>query len=190
MKHRQLLKDRRGEGSLGVGVKILIAVVIGALILGGLYALLKNVVLPKTQERVENMMAIDGNTAAQIRCTTKDSGVTCLEYSYDGQTWMTVTLSNFSADAEIKAYYADTSADTPMYIAGIVENGKIYVASSTDGMNWMKRRYWDWSNQTITISKKSNGYAFTMQRGSTPYTSTSSDGITWSDAWSPLIPIG
>ena len=188
MKH--ILKSNRGEGSLGTGVKIIIAVVIGALVLGGLFALWKTVLLPKMQTRVEDMMDVDQNTAVQIRCVANDSGVSVLEYSYDGNTWLSVPMTNFSADAEIKAYYADTTGATPMYIAGIVEGSRIYVASSTDGLNWAKRRYWDWRDQVITIKKTASGYGFTMQRGSTPYTSASSDGITWSDAWSPLIPIG
>ena len=33
------LKNNRGEGQISVGVKIILAVVIGALILGGLYLL-------------------------------------------------------------------------------------------------------------------------------------------------------
>ena len=32
---KRILKSNRGEGSLGTGVKIIIAVVIGALVLGG-----------------------------------------------------------------------------------------------------------------------------------------------------------
>lgn len=188
MKH--ILKSNRGEGSLGTGVKIIIAVVIGALVLGGLFALWKTVLLPKMQTRVEDMMDVNQNTAVQIRCVANDSGASVLEYSYDGNTWLSVPMTNFSADAEIKAYYADTTGATSMYIAGIVEGSRIYVVSSTDGLNWAKRRYWDWQNQVITIKKTASGYSFTMQRGSTPYTSASSDGITWSEAWSPLIPIG
>ena len=44
---KRILKSNRGEGSLGTGVKIIIAVVIGALVLGGLFALWKTVLLPK-----------------------------------------------------------------------------------------------------------------------------------------------
>ena len=36
---KRILTSNRGEGSLGTGVKIIIALVIGALVLGGLFAL-------------------------------------------------------------------------------------------------------------------------------------------------------
>ena len=48
---KRILKSNRGEGSLGTGVKIIIAVVVGALVLGGLFALWKTVLLPKMQTR-------------------------------------------------------------------------------------------------------------------------------------------
>ena len=38
------LKNNRGEGQISVGVKIILAVVIGALILGGLYLLFDRVI--------------------------------------------------------------------------------------------------------------------------------------------------
>ena len=45
LKSKHILKDRRGEGFVDSAVKILIAVVIGALLLGGLYALFGDVIL-------------------------------------------------------------------------------------------------------------------------------------------------
>lgn len=74
---KRILKSNRGEGSLGTGVKIIIALVIGALVLGGLFALWKTVLLPKMQMRVEDMM--NQNTAVQIRCVANDSGASVLE---------------------------------------------------------------------------------------------------------------
>ncbi len=38
----RLLKDKKGEGYVDSGLKILIAVVVGALLLAGLYALFNN----------------------------------------------------------------------------------------------------------------------------------------------------
>lgn len=76
---KRILKSNRGEGSLDTGVKIIIAVVIGALVLGGLFALWKTVLLPKMQTRVEDMMDVNQNTAVQIRCVANDSGASVLE---------------------------------------------------------------------------------------------------------------
>ena len=50
----------RGENYVDSGVKILIAVVIGALLLAGLYALFGDVVLPTVTQRVTDMFNFHG----------------------------------------------------------------------------------------------------------------------------------
>ena len=47
------LKNNRGEGQISVGVKIILAVVIGALILGGLYLLFDRVILRNTDRQIK-----------------------------------------------------------------------------------------------------------------------------------------
>lgn len=49
-----------GEGYVDTAVKILIAVVLGALLLAGLYALFNDTVLPTLVERVEEMFDYAG----------------------------------------------------------------------------------------------------------------------------------
>ena len=50
----------RGENYVDSGVKILIAVVVGALLLAGLYALFGDVVLPTVTQRVTDMFNFNG----------------------------------------------------------------------------------------------------------------------------------
>ena len=50
----------RGENYVDTGVKVLIAVVIGALLLAGLYALFGDVVLPTVTQRVTDMFNFHG----------------------------------------------------------------------------------------------------------------------------------
>lgn len=52
--------DSSGEGYVDTAVKILIAVVLGALLLAGLYALFNDTVLPTLVERVEEMFDYAG----------------------------------------------------------------------------------------------------------------------------------
>lgn len=52
---------RSGEGYIDTAVKILIAVVLGALLLAGLYALFGDVVMPTLNERITNMFNYAGN---------------------------------------------------------------------------------------------------------------------------------
>lgn len=50
-----LLFSQRGEGFVDTAIKILIAVVIGALVLAGLYALFGETVLPTLKQRIQDM---------------------------------------------------------------------------------------------------------------------------------------
>ncbi|GHV19505.1 hypothetical protein FACS189425_10160 [Clostridia bacterium] len=54
-KVRDILADRRGAGYFDEVIKYIIAIVIGALLLAGLYLLWNNVVLPRLNTEVQNM---------------------------------------------------------------------------------------------------------------------------------------
>ena len=54
------LCNTRGEGYIDTANKILIAVVLGALLLAGLYTLFGDTVLPTVTERVEEMFDYNG----------------------------------------------------------------------------------------------------------------------------------
>jgi hypothetical protein len=49
-----LMKDTKGENYVDTAVKILIAVVLGALLLAGLYALFGDVVMPTLTQRIQD----------------------------------------------------------------------------------------------------------------------------------------
>ena len=55
-----VLKDNRGEGFVDNAISILIAVVIGALLLAGLYALFGETVLPTLKQRIIDMFNYGG----------------------------------------------------------------------------------------------------------------------------------
>ena len=55
-----VMQDQTGENYVDVGVKILIAVVIGALLLAGLYALFGDVVMPTLEQRITEMFNYSG----------------------------------------------------------------------------------------------------------------------------------
>ena len=57
------LQTRKAEGYVDTGVKILIAVVLGALVLTLLYALLNGTVMPKVTEKVNSMFAYTAQAA-------------------------------------------------------------------------------------------------------------------------------
>jgi hypothetical protein len=55
-----LMKDTKGENYVDTAVKILIAVVLGALLLAGLYALFEDVVMPTLTQRIQDMFNYAG----------------------------------------------------------------------------------------------------------------------------------
>lgn len=56
------LESRKAEGYVDTGVKILIAVVLGALVLSLLYALLKNTVMATVTTKVAGLFNYNGTT--------------------------------------------------------------------------------------------------------------------------------
>ena len=54
------LKNQKGEGFVDTAIKILMSVVIGALILAGLYTLFDETVLPTLTRRVQEMFNYAG----------------------------------------------------------------------------------------------------------------------------------
>ena len=60
IKTRMALQNARGEGFVGTAIKILMAVVIGALVLAGLYLLFDKTVLPTLTKRVQEMFNYAG----------------------------------------------------------------------------------------------------------------------------------
>lgn len=55
------LKDKSGENYVDTGVKILIAVVIGALLLAGLYGLFNTTIMPTITTKITEMFNYNGN---------------------------------------------------------------------------------------------------------------------------------
>ena len=108
---RNILKNKRGEGHIGTAMKIIIGVVIGALILGGLYLLFDNVILDSTAARIEALFDVSQDNMS-ARCELDGSGAYHLQYTYDGEQWFEAELVDMSADASVKAFVSD-GKETP-----------------------------------------------------------------------------
>ncbi|WP_317368296.1 DUF6133 family protein [uncultured Tyzzerella sp.] len=59
-KVKGLILDKKGEGYVDTGLKILIAVVIGALLLAGLYALFNDTIMPTLVNKVKELFNYKG----------------------------------------------------------------------------------------------------------------------------------
>ena len=57
---KSTLDNAKAEGYIDTGVKIIIGVVVGAVVLGGLYALFDTVILPTLETRITGMFNYAG----------------------------------------------------------------------------------------------------------------------------------
>ena len=60
IRSKTALANNRGEGYVDTGVKILIAVVIGALLLAGLYTLFNTTIMPTVTTKVTELFSYNG----------------------------------------------------------------------------------------------------------------------------------
>ena len=60
VKAQTSIGNRRAEGYVDSGVKILIAVVIGALLLGGLYTLFNSTIMPTVTSKITGLFSYSG----------------------------------------------------------------------------------------------------------------------------------
>ena len=60
IKAKSVIDNTAAEGYVDTGVKIIIGVVVGAVILGGMYALFDTVILPTLETRIEGMFDFKG----------------------------------------------------------------------------------------------------------------------------------
>ena len=57
---KTVIENTTAEGYVDTGVKIIIGVVVGAVILGGMYALFDDVILPTLETKIEGMFDYKG----------------------------------------------------------------------------------------------------------------------------------
>jgi len=60
LKTKMILLNNRGDGYIDVAIRILIAVVLGSLLLAGLYLLFGETVLPELTRRIKDMFNYNG----------------------------------------------------------------------------------------------------------------------------------
>ena len=127
---KRILSNRSGEGTLSVGVKIIIAVVVGALILGGLFALYRNVIFPMLNQKVEGMLHTED--PVQVR---KDRN--SVQYSYDGETWKDCSIPGMGASATVQAVLTRTYQEKDTFLAVIKDENGVRLYVSRNAQEWV-----------------------------------------------------
>lgn len=129
--YKNTLLNKSGEGHIDTGIKIIIGIVIGALILGGLYALFDNLVMPKLNAKVQDMMHYEEGASAYRYGATLSS----LQYSYDGSTWMSSEIPELDENASVKKILNTSEKD--FSLALVYDSKNVYILKTEDnGAHW------------------------------------------------------
>lgn len=111
------LKEKNGSATINTGVKIIIAVVLGGVLIAGLFLLFKgeNGVFNKVDDKVQVMMNVDNEpiSFAYDNTTRKPSS---LKFTYDGTHWINSDVPTFGENAKIVKYYSNANAPAAVVI--------------------------------------------------------------------------
>lgn len=195
--------NKSGEGHIDTGIKIIIGIVIGALILGGLYALFATVILPQMNDEVDQMMDYGKDGVTVQRLLNDETGTYTLQYSYDGKHWQNVQMPSYGDGASV--YNLIDGGDEVSEYAAIVKKGtSYYLIASSDGINWTEQFnftansithfYYGSSSELPRTSGSFSGNRFVIRwnsSGSTYFTGTAVQATSWKKpTWSDLTPLG
>jgi len=198
--------NKFGAGHVDTAVKVIIGVVIGALLLGGLYLLFAGDggVVDRLDTEIVGMMDYTQELRVE-RAYNEDSGQYYLRYSYDGRHWSNSEIPTYGDTATVYGLMSNRSATNPIEIALIQEGAKYYILASTDGgITWSEKAnftagggithfYYGTSARLPASSGSFSGEMFVIRYGSSAsrYYTLTSTGLTWrSGGWSDLMPVG
>ncbi len=181
------LNNNKGEGYISTGVKIIIAVVIGALILSGLYLLFagNGGVMDQLNKEVGGMMH-HNELPSSVGTNNDTDYLKDLKYTYDGQTWFDAEVPTYDSTAVIECYASHEN----MHIATVRDSKGVYMISSTDGgITWAQRKSWSptYAAETDFYWNESSGdFRGSIENWSMLQMYRSPDGVKWyevGDAW-------
>ena len=164
---KTLLANKSGEGYINTAVIIIIAVVIGGLLLGGLYLLFAGDggVFDQLNNEIDHMV----NTGGTIQLKNESNQ---LLYSYDGESWDTAQTKGIEDGSTLKQLTSITKNDQKVWLTVYRSSSGEKVYSSLDGINWSAI----YSGSGISIMTYSNSVAINYANG---LRYESNDGINW-----------
>lgn len=173
------LRNKKGEGYVDTGVKVIIAVVIGALILGGLYLLFAGSggINEQLNNNIEGMFNHDDVIDA-VQVNGDGNYLRDLQYTYNGRTWQNANVPSYDDDAKVVSFASHGN----VYCAMVRDSQGVYLISSADnGVNWEQRMSWGTYVTIATVEWYENGNRFTGSYETDDYMQPilSEDGINW-----------
>ena len=161
------LSNKKGEGYIDTGMKVLIGVVVGAVILGGFFLLFKDTLIPKTEQKINQLF--NYGEPLQIR-----QNGTSLEQSYDGENWTAYTIPGTGSSDTIKSALTQQTDDKTVYLTVVKSSSgqKLYV--SEDGETWHVSIS---DSATLSLSRSTSGKLSVHCGDGRGY--VSDDGLSW-----------
>lgn len=180
----RVLKSDQGEAQVSTGVKIIVAVIIGALILGGLYLLFDRVILRNTDRQIKELMATgDSSEVLEVRTTDDGALLTSLSYTHDGETWIPSEIPTYAKDAKVLSLTSGGTANAPVTLCIIRSDNNVIALYSTDegrsfheGQRWAFTEKYGASMRWNAENQRFEGEIRINQSGNLLWTK---DGITW-----------
>lgn len=198
---RKYLSNKTGEGHIDTALKIITGVVIGAVILGGLYLLFAgdDGVIELLDNEVQGMMDYQQELRVE-RAYDEESGRYYLRYSYDGKHWSEPEFPTYSDTTTVYSLISNNSDSDPVE-AALLKDGDIYyvVTSDDGGVTW--KEHFNFTATTIThfyygtsdalpkMAGSFEGEKFVIRYQNGAYYTSASNGHTWvKPTWTDLMP--
>ena len=126
------LTNKKGETHINTAIIIVIAVVVGALILGGLYMLFagNNGVFDKLNDKIYDM----SNTGGERSMKLEDGK---LLYTYDEEEWVECELAELEETGRVTRYITIQNGETLIHLIAIQNTSRSLVCRSLDGKEWV-----------------------------------------------------
>ena len=198
---KNLLINQRGEGHIKTAVLIIIAVVVGGLLIVGLYQLFggEDGILTKANAEVNSLMNYGENVS--LRCADVLVGDRrVLRYSYDGTHWYDCETPSYSETTTVYRIVSDYAEESPVSVALLQDGNNYYILSSLDGgITWTQKYnftaqgithcYYGTSAQLPKTAGSFSGEHFVIRYwgGGQNYFTMVSDGTVWNTGWSDIV---
>ena len=166
---KKCIMNRSGEGTINTGIMIIIGVVVGALILGGVYLLFAgdSGILKNTEREITDLMNTENTAELKV-----DSGK--LKYSYDGSAWFDTALPGLPADGIADPMKTVTKdGETTAWVVCVNHSGGSILYISNNGKDWTVKY-----TAPVSAHLGTNGSKLTWT-GSDGRRYESSDGLNW-----------
>ena len=199
---KNIITNKRGEASVKTAIIIIISVVVGALLLGGLYFVFASDdgILNTASNEVGGLMDYTQELRYERYYDEANDKYT-IRYSYDGRHWETSTMPDYGDAATVYGVMSNNSETEPIEIALIQKSSTYYVLASTDsGITWTEKLtftavsithfYYGTSGPLPSESGTFSGERFVIRYGTggATYFTKTSTGLTWSSGgWSDII---